>query len=89
VLIQEARQIESYWRVAHNLPPLSASPPLGMLSSPAGPGRRDGSSVIRVGPRDRVSRERAGRLSRTTLDRGRAAVNERVLGKDLTRKALG
>lgn len=37
VLIQEARQIESYWRVAHNLPPLSASP-LGMLLESCGPG---------------------------------------------------
>ena len=37
VLIQEARQIENYWRVAHNLPPLSASP-LGMLLESCGPG---------------------------------------------------
>jgi hypothetical protein len=31
----------------------------------------------------------AGRLSRTTLARWRAAVNERVLGKDSIRKPLG
>jgi hypothetical protein len=37
VLIQDARKIESYWRVAHDLPPLSASP-LGMLLESCGPG---------------------------------------------------
>jgi hypothetical protein len=37
VLIQEAPQIESYWRVAYNLPPWSASP-LGMRVESCEPG---------------------------------------------------
>ena len=37
VLVQEARQIESHWRVAHGLPPLPVTP-LGMLLESCGPG---------------------------------------------------
>jgi hypothetical protein len=37
VLVQEARQIESRWRVAHGLPPLPVTP-LGMLLESCGPG---------------------------------------------------
>jgi hypothetical protein len=37
VLVQEARQIESHWRVAHGLPPLPVRP-LGMLLESCGPG---------------------------------------------------
>lgn len=37
VLVQEARQIESHWRVAHGLPPLPVTP-LGMLLEWCGPG---------------------------------------------------
>jgi len=36
-LVQEARQIESRWRVAHGLPPLPVTP-LGMLLESCGPG---------------------------------------------------
>lgn len=37
VLVQEARQLESHWRVAHGLPPLPVTP-LGMLLESCGPG---------------------------------------------------
>jgi hypothetical protein len=37
VLVQEARQIESHWRVAHGLPPLPVTP-LGMLLESCVPG---------------------------------------------------
>jgi hypothetical protein len=37
LLVQEARQVESRWRVAHGLPPLPVTP-LGMLLEACGPG---------------------------------------------------
>ncbi len=37
VLVQEARHIESHWRVAHGLPPLPVTP-LGMLLASCEPG---------------------------------------------------
>jgi hypothetical protein len=37
ILVQEARQIESQWRVSHGLPPLPITP-IGMLLESCGPG---------------------------------------------------